>query len=182
MSAINSKNARRVKRIIRRRWQHLDGTKDAYGTRMCCLARRTTQTRARGSSSSSLSSSLSSVSTTRTSTGIYVPLRPRLMASDQLQANIVGKRYLLDVNVEHLIMANEHLADKLKNEPADMLPLVNHGCNVLICSLKTRSRNLHSKRFSLFQEKSRLTTPRGTAFPTARSRSIQTRIPHPFET
>jgi hypothetical protein len=41
-----------------------------------------------------------------------------------LQTNIVGKKYFLDVNVEHLIMANEHLADKLKNEPANMLPLV----------------------------------------------------------
>ena len=47
-----------------------------------------------------------------------------LRARDQLQTNIVGKKYFLDVNVEHLIMANEHLADKLKNEPADMLPLV----------------------------------------------------------
>jgi uncharacterized protein (DUF2461 family) len=46
--------------------------------------------------------------------------------SDQLQVNIVGKRYFLDVNIEHLIMANEHLADKLKNEPADMLPLVDY--------------------------------------------------------
>jgi DNA replication licensing factor MCM5 len=44
--------------------------------------------------------------------------------SDQLQTNIVGKKYFLDVNVEHLIMGNEHLADKLKNEPADILPLV----------------------------------------------------------
>jgi hypothetical protein len=26
-------------------------------------------------------------------------------------------------------MANEHLADKLKNEPADMLPLVTLLCN-----------------------------------------------------
>jgi len=43
---------------------------------------------------------------------------------DQLQTNIVAKKYVLDVNVEHLILANEHLADKLKNEPADMLPLV----------------------------------------------------------
>ena len=47
-----------------------------------------------------------------------------LMFRDQLQTNIVAKRYFLDVNVEHLIMANEHLADKLKNEPASMLPLV----------------------------------------------------------
>jgi len=47
-----------------------------------------------------------------------------LCVRDQLQTNIVGKKYFLDVNVEHLIMANEHLADKLKNEPADMLPLV----------------------------------------------------------
>jgi DNA replication licensing factor MCM5 len=47
-----------------------------------------------------------------------------LRVRDQLQTNIVGKKYFLDVNVEHLIMANEHLADKLKNEPADMLPLV----------------------------------------------------------
>lgn len=44
--------------------------------------------------------------------------------STQLATNVVAKKYFLDVNVEHLIMANEHLADKLKNEPADMLPLV----------------------------------------------------------
>ena len=54
----------------------------------------------------------------------YVDVSLFLTFSDQLQTNIVGKRYFLDVNVEHLIMANEHIADKLKNEPAAMLPLV----------------------------------------------------------
>ena len=47
--------------------------------------------------------------------------------SDQLASNVVAKKYVLDVTVEHLIMANEHLADKLKNEPADMLPLVQNN-------------------------------------------------------
>ena len=59
-----------------------------------------------------------------------------LIASDQLQTNIVAKRYFLDVNVEHLIMANEHLADKLKNEPASMLPLVYSEDIVLMSSLR----------------------------------------------
>jgi DNA replication licensing factor MCM5 len=59
-----------------------------------------------------------------------------LIASDQLQTNIVAKRYFLDVNVEHLIMANEHLADKLKNEPAAMLPLVYSEDIVLMRSLR----------------------------------------------
>jgi len=64
-------------------------------------------------------------STAPTSIGILLPDHDSCI-SDQLQTNIVGKKYFLDVNVEHLIMANEHLADKLKNEPADMLPLVHY--------------------------------------------------------
>ena len=70
--------------------------------------------------------------------------------------NIVGKKYFLDVNVEHLIMANEHLADKLKNEPADMLPLVFFNLfkqSINMYSSKKRLKSMLSKRSFLPLEK-----------------------------
>ncbi|KAF3933105.1 hypothetical protein ABW20_dc0110593 [Dactylellina cionopaga] len=42
---------------------------------------------------------------------------------DQLQENVLIKRYCLDVDVAHLISFNEELADALATEPAEKLPL-----------------------------------------------------------
>ncbi|EWC47375.1 DNA replication licensing factor mcm5 [Drechslerella stenobrocha 248] len=43
---------------------------------------------------------------------------------DQLQENVLIKRYCLDVDVAHLISFSEELADALATEPADKLPLL----------------------------------------------------------
>jgi MCM N-terminal domain len=95
---------------------------------------------------------------------------------DQLQANIVASRFFLDVNVEHLIMANEQLADKLKTDPAETLPLVDPSARMLTTSLSALSRDTPSRRSSLSLARSTMRTRQcGISFPTARSLSIQTR-------
>lgn len=45
-------------------------------------------------------------------------------ARTQLQENILGKNYYIDVDIAHLISFDEELAHRLVNEPADVLPLV----------------------------------------------------------
>ncbi|KAL5350423.1 minichromosome maintenance protein 5 [Pseudogymnoascus australis] len=42
---------------------------------------------------------------------------------DQLRANVMKKQYFCDVNIGHLISFNEELANKLVNDPAEIIPL-----------------------------------------------------------
>ncbi len=43
---------------------------------------------------------------------------------DQIRENVLSKQYYCDVDIAHLIAFNEHLAHRLTNEPADIIPLV----------------------------------------------------------
>lgn len=46
---------------------------------------------------------------------------------DQMRENVLSKQYYCDVDIAHLIAYNEHLADRLNNEPAEIIPIVS-GC------------------------------------------------------
>ncbi|KAK4565751.1 minichromosome maintenance protein 5 [Recurvomyces mirabilis] len=43
---------------------------------------------------------------------------------DQIRENVLSKQYYCDVDIAHLIAFNEHLAQRLNNEPADIIPIV----------------------------------------------------------
>ena len=43
---------------------------------------------------------------------------------DQLRENVLSKQYYCDVDLAHLIAFNEHLAQRLNNEPAEIIPIV----------------------------------------------------------
>jgi len=43
---------------------------------------------------------------------------------DQIRENVLSKQYYCDVDIAHLIAYNEHLAQRLNNEPADIIPIV----------------------------------------------------------
>ncbi|KAI7605537.1 DNA replication licensing factor, partial [Hortaea werneckii] len=42
---------------------------------------------------------------------------------DQIRENVLSKQYFCDIDIAHLIAFNEHLAQKLNNEPADIIPI-----------------------------------------------------------
>ena len=43
---------------------------------------------------------------------------------DQLRENVLSKQYYCDIDIAHLIAFNEQLAQRLNNEPADVIPTV----------------------------------------------------------
>jgi DNA replication licensing factor MCM5 len=43
---------------------------------------------------------------------------------DQIRENVLSKQYYCDVDVTHLIAYSEELADRLNNEPAEIIPIV----------------------------------------------------------
>jgi DNA replication licensing factor MCM5 len=43
---------------------------------------------------------------------------------DQIRENVLSKQYYCDVDIAHLIAYNEELADRLNNEPAEIIPMV----------------------------------------------------------
>lgn len=42
----------------------------------------------------------------------------------QLRENVLSKQYYCDIDIAHLIAYNEELADRLSNEPGDLIPIV----------------------------------------------------------
>ena len=44
--------------------------------------------------------------------------------SDQIRENVLSKQYYCDIDIAHLIAFNEELANRLNNEPADIIPIV----------------------------------------------------------
>ncbi|EGP85117.1 unnamed protein product [Zymoseptoria tritici ST99CH_1A5] len=42
---------------------------------------------------------------------------------DQIRENVLSKQYYCDIDIAHLIAYNEELANKLNNEPGDMIPI-----------------------------------------------------------
>ncbi|KAK4621576.1 DNA replication licensing factor mcm5 [Fulvia fulva] len=42
---------------------------------------------------------------------------------DQIRENVLSKQYYCDIDIEHLIAFNADLADRLNNEPADVIPI-----------------------------------------------------------
>ncbi|KAK5112288.1 hypothetical protein LTR85_011560 [Meristemomyces frigidus] len=42
---------------------------------------------------------------------------------DQIRENVLSKQYYCDVDIAHLIAFNEHLAQRLNNEPAEIVPI-----------------------------------------------------------
>jgi DNA replication licensing factor MCM5 len=49
--------------------------------------------------------------------------------SDQLRANLMTKQYFLEIDLGHLISFDEELANRLTNNPTDLLPLASICCN-----------------------------------------------------
>ena len=47
--------------------------------------------------------------------------------SDRLRANLLSKQFVLEVDLEHLIAFNEELANRVRETPAECLPLVRSG-------------------------------------------------------
>lgn len=43
---------------------------------------------------------------------------------DRLRANLLSKQHVLEVDLEHLIAYNEELANRVRETPAEVLPLV----------------------------------------------------------
>lgn len=47
---------------------------------------------------------------------------------DQIRENVLSKQYYCDIDIAHLIAFNEELANRLNNEPAEIIPIVRkHG-------------------------------------------------------
>ena len=44
--------------------------------------------------------------------------------SDQIRENVLSKQYYCDIDIAHLIAFDEDLANRLNNEPAEIIPLV----------------------------------------------------------
>lgn len=44
--------------------------------------------------------------------------------SDQIRENVLSKQYYCDIDIAHLIAFNEELANRLNNEPAEIIPIV----------------------------------------------------------
>lgn len=43
---------------------------------------------------------------------------------DQIRENVLIKQYYCDVNFDHLLLASDQIATKLRREPAETIPLV----------------------------------------------------------
>ena len=48
------------------------------------------------------------------------------MRRDRLRSNLLAKQYVLEVDLDHLIAYNEELANRMRETPADIMPLVGH--------------------------------------------------------
>ena len=46
------------------------------------------------------------------------------MRRDRLRSNLLAKQYVLEVDLDHLIAYNEELANRMRETPADIMPLV----------------------------------------------------------
>lgn len=44
--------------------------------------------------------------------------------SDRLRANLLAKQYVLEVDLDHLIAFNEELANRIRETPGEIVPLV----------------------------------------------------------
>lgn len=44
--------------------------------------------------------------------------------SDQIRENVLSKQYYCDIDIAHIIAFDEDLADKLNNQPAEIIPIV----------------------------------------------------------
>lgn len=44
--------------------------------------------------------------------------------SDQIRENVLSKQYYCDIDIAHLIAFNEELANRLNNEPGEIIPIV----------------------------------------------------------
>ncbi|KAH9831089.1 DNA replication licensing factor mcm5 [Teratosphaeria destructans] len=53
---------------------------------------------------------------------------------DQLRENVLSRLYYCDIDIAHLIAFNEHLAQRLNNEPADIIPIFESALK--ICTQK----------------------------------------------
>ena len=47
-----------------------------------------------------------------------------LIHSDRLRSNLLAKQYAIEIDLEHLIAFNEELANRVRETPAEVLPLV----------------------------------------------------------
>lgn len=55
----------------------------------------------------------------------YVAPHPSLAISrDRLRANLLAKQYVLEVDLDHLIAFNEELANRIRETPSEIVPLV----------------------------------------------------------
>ena len=51
-------------------------------------------------------------------------LPPCRTCRDRLRSNLLAKQYVLEVDLDHLIAYNEELANRMRETPADIMPLV----------------------------------------------------------
>jgi DNA replication licensing factor MCM5 len=51
---------------------------------------------------------------------MYTDLNDR----DRLRSNLLAKQYVLEVDLDHLIAYNEELANRIRETPAEIMPLV----------------------------------------------------------
>jgi hypothetical protein len=49
----------------------------------------------------------------------------KFILREKIKRNFEGRNYYVDVHIEHLDLYDRQFSDKLKETPADLLPLVN---------------------------------------------------------
>ncbi|TKA52756.1 hypothetical protein B0A55_12132 [Friedmanniomyces simplex] len=67
---------------------------------------------------------------------------------DQIRENVLSKQYYCDVDIAHLIAFNEHLAHRLSNEPADIIPLFENAIRTCTQRILYPSRSEDDLRLS----------------------------------
>ena len=55
---------------------------------------------------------------------LLLRLLPCRICRDRLRSNLLAKQYVLEVDLDHLIAYNEELANRMRETPADIMPLV----------------------------------------------------------
>ena len=61
---------------------------------------------------------------------------------DRLRSNLLAKQYVLEVDLDHLIAYNEELANRIRETPAEVMPLVRTRCVLLLQASRAEKTRL----------------------------------------
>ena len=97
-----------------------------------------------------------------------------MLRRDQIRENVLSNQYYCDVDIAHLIAFNEHLAHRLNNEPAEIIPVVGNTNTIFVkrelkgCVVRSRAQDMHTTNpLSVSQRRGQGTRQSTTPTPTA---------------